>query len=96
MNRVEEARWLLFDILEENSQLDQIMISLDRIREIHDLLVDPDDEGYEIIESRAEFEDFCRAGGWDGIEGFHETTGVTFEEIRGVPFLVIHNRVFTK
>jgi hypothetical protein len=53
-------------------------------------------EEYETFMHLSDFEDWCRDGGWDGVKGFEETTGVRFEEIKRVPFTVIHNRVFLK
>jgi hypothetical protein len=54
------------------------------------------DEEYETFILPSDFENWCREGGWDGAKGFEETTSIRFEEIKGVPFTVIRNRVFLR
>ena len=41
-----------------------------------------------------DFEQFCRDGFWDSSGAFTKDTGITFEDIKGQWFQVVHNRVY--
>ena len=44
--------------------------------------------------TREDFELWCRDAGWNDASHFETDTGVTFGELRGLWFTVVHNQVF--
>ena len=52
------------------------------------------DEAYTTVNTQEDFEKWCNEGGWDGAKGFLNDTSVSFKELQGRPFLVVHNRVY--
>ena len=44
----------------------------------------------------SEFDNWCTEGGWEGSGDFTKDTRITFSEIRGRFFNVVHSRVYLK
>ncbi len=53
------------------------------------------DDGYVLCTNLQEFRKFCEEGDWGDEHGFYQDTGVTYQDLRGLWFLVIHSRVHT-
>jgi hypothetical protein len=51
---------------------------------------------YVVFHDPISFHKWCIEGDWGGLKEFENATGVKFEEIVGVSFQVIHNRIFFK
>ena len=55
-----------------------------------------DDEIYCKCSTIEQFEKWCVDGFWDSVADFEISTGITFEDIEGVWFQVIDNRIYLK
>ena len=60
------------------------------------MIIKDEDGEYVMFKDLNSFDLWCAEGGWGGYDGFFQATGLSFEELQGVYFQVIHNRVFLK
>lgn len=51
-------------------------------------------ERYTTIRSFNYFKRWIRAGGWKSVEDFEQDLGVSWNELQGIPFLIVNGRVF--
>jgi hypothetical protein len=59
-------------------------------------IVETHEDNWVKFEDIKEFDEWCTKGDWDGSGGFAIDTGVTFNEIKGKFFDIVHGRVFVK
>ena len=55
-----------------------------------------DDSGYVLCKTLAQFDSFCKDGGWKGSKDFFADTSVTRDELLGKWFMVVGGRVHIK
>lgn len=60
------------------------------------MFFDADDEAYDLAKTQEDMNVLLEDMGFDSRDHFRQETGVTAEELIGVPFLLIHKRVFLK
>ena len=60
------------------------------------MIIEREIEGEEYVkcETFDDFEEWCNEGGWDGEDGFFQETRLSFADVEGKFFTVVHSRVF--
>ena len=50
---------------------------------------------YALCKTEEDFNEFCKGGGWGDHKDFEKDTGISYKDLLGIPFLVVHGRVYT-